>query len=241
MFDVENVKFVLVTNIIQLQASINKLYGNLVDSKRYLDKFIGFSVTLPNTYKSNDGYDERVLVSITHWDNYANNDEKLRFLNSEYKEFIHTLIKYKELSLREVETFLKYLQIYQSLCDNFNSKTTTGKGLYIILGVYFYCFAHNVVSGILKGSYSIDDIADAIGVTSIDYNKADSSLISIMFYGLHKESSGLSSRFFLPTDQQIKRQWDEALADSFLRKYIPNRSESVCSIIAEAIHKLRLE
>lgn len=47
-FNVENVKFVLVTNTIQLKAAINHAYGESIDASRYLDKFIKFTIQLPN-------------------------------------------------------------------------------------------------------------------------------------------------------------------------------------------------
>ena len=48
VFDVENVKVVLVTNTKQLRAAINHRYGAEVDAQKYLDKFLKYSFALPD-------------------------------------------------------------------------------------------------------------------------------------------------------------------------------------------------
>ena len=47
VFDIENVKVVLVTNTKQLRAAINHRYGAEVDAQKYLDKFLKYSFALP--------------------------------------------------------------------------------------------------------------------------------------------------------------------------------------------------
>ena len=46
VFDVKNVKVVLVTNTKQLRAAINHRYGVEVDAQKYLDKFLKYSFAL---------------------------------------------------------------------------------------------------------------------------------------------------------------------------------------------------
>ncbi|MFV8855373.1 KAP family P-loop NTPase fold protein, partial [Serratia fonticola] len=65
IFDVDNVQFVLVTNTKQLEASIHHIYGQSVDAKRYLDKFVRFTLSLP-TYFKPDNYNNE-LLSPHHW------------------------------------------------------------------------------------------------------------------------------------------------------------------------------
>ena len=52
-FDIDGVQFVLVTNTNQLKASIHHCYGTSIDAQRYLDKFLKFTFTLPNTTNRN--------------------------------------------------------------------------------------------------------------------------------------------------------------------------------------------
>ncbi|HBL7112095.1 TPA: NTPase, partial [Serratia marcescens] len=125
VFDVENVHFVLITNTQQLEASINHLYGQSVDAKRYLDKFIRFTFTLPN-YLKPDNYTS-TYTSTMHWDNITNNSPSLRVVNGEAGKFIKSIIDSGMLSLREVETFARYIDIHQNISpDKITDRTYFG-------------------------------------------------------------------------------------------------------------------
>ena len=76
VFDVDNVQFVLVTNSNQLRASINHCYGKDIDSQRYLDKFVGFSFSLPNAFKPDRH--RSALVSVHHLEGLIRESESLR-------------------------------------------------------------------------------------------------------------------------------------------------------------------
>ena len=66
VFDIENVKVVLVTNTKQLRAAINHRYGVEVDAQKYLDKFLKYSFALPEkVVAQTEQY--RVWVSIHHF------------------------------------------------------------------------------------------------------------------------------------------------------------------------------
>ncbi len=66
VFDVENVKVVLVTNTKQLRAAINHRYGAEVDAQKYLDKFLKYSFALPDKVVARIE-EERALVSIEYF------------------------------------------------------------------------------------------------------------------------------------------------------------------------------
>lgn len=65
-FNVENVKFVLVTNTIQLKAAIQHAYGSTINAQRYLDKFIKFTIALPHKF---DHYAYRPKISSVEYFN----------------------------------------------------------------------------------------------------------------------------------------------------------------------------
>jgi hypothetical protein len=162
VFDVENVKFVLVVNRTQLEASINHHYGSGLNAKRYLDKFIAFSITLPEKLK--DYGSKGATVSSVHFNLcvtrstalsnafYKNNRES--FLYGE----IYAMCLLEGLSLRELETFIRYLEIYQSIKPNGcgfdaeNGLVSTARAF----GVYLYCFhqktAHELTIGRISTS-----------------------------------------------------------------------------------------
>lgn len=113
IFNVEGVKFVLVTNYTQMKASINHCYGKEVDAQRYLDKFIKFSFKLPSEIL--DKNQKSQLASVEHAKQEINKRNLLKqspLIAHPNITFINELIIQNELSLREVETFIRHMEIY---------------------------------------------------------------------------------------------------------------------------------
>jgi predicted KAP-like P-loop ATPase len=121
-FDVPNVRFVLITNKKQLKAAINHCYGASVDAHRYLDKFVKFTISLPEV-TAKDTHNES-LASIAHYKNLVQasnvlNDLKLSECHT--IRIVETVIKANSLSLREVETFVRHIEIYVTLSEGAHS------------------------------------------------------------------------------------------------------------------------
>lgn len=110
VFSIPNIKIVLVTNMEQLKLSISHRYGIAHNSQRYLDKFIKFSLRLPkNDYwgvADNSFNYFFLLVS------QSNNLRGMSFDNQEIKNFVRELIFCNNVSLREVESIVRLLNIY---------------------------------------------------------------------------------------------------------------------------------
>ncbi|CQJ45096.1 KAP family P-loop NTPase fold protein [Yersinia rohdei] len=238
VFDVENVSFVLVTNTQQLQASINHIYGQSVDAKRYLDKFIRFSFTLPDFYK-NDGFNS-VLTSTYHWNSIISSSNELRTVNTEASKFINSLIEAKRLSLREVETFARYVEIYQRIATNkISSRTFFGYTLFWLLGIYLYCFEKELALNISTSKIDIDVLADALHIKTFNFDiEKYPSHLEMVFYALLAESNGNSKYFPKPTPEQ-KTMWDGLVEGLFKNAY--QRPDSLCDIIAQSIDELQLK
>ncbi|CZG09224.1 P-loop NTPase fold protein [Legionella pneumophila serogroup 1] len=115
VFDVEGIKFVLVTNLNQMKASINHCYGQAVNAHHYLDKFIKHSFKLPLDIK--DELNQQIHVSCKHAEILIQNNKTLEknLYGIQSLSFIKELIIQNELSLRQVETFIRYLSIYTVL------------------------------------------------------------------------------------------------------------------------------
>lgn len=73
VFDVENVKVVLVTNTKQLRAAINHRYGMEVDAQKYLDKFLKYSFALPDKIVARFEK-ERALVAVEYFKQLIRNN-----------------------------------------------------------------------------------------------------------------------------------------------------------------------
>ncbi|MGE4345586.1 MAG: P-loop NTPase fold protein [Geoalkalibacter sp.] len=168
IFDVEGVQFVLVTNFDQLRSSINHCYGNGLDAQRYLDKFVQFSLSLSDTHKPR-GY-EVVLASVTHLRRQIAQSELLNnksITSAGVESFLFSLVEANRLSLREVETLVLYLEIYQSLTDGKGvaENTIFGYCLLRILGVYLYCFKPGIAERLVRNKFELSEIASTLGKT----------------------------------------------------------------------------
>lgn len=144
-FNVEGVQFVLVTNTQQLRSSINHCYGSSIDSQRYLDKFVKFTVNLPAFVS--DGYSQ-TNISLSHYRNLVAQSSSLRNKKLEQNgtiAFIEHIFSIKQTTLREIETFVRHLEIAQTLNEStFAENTIYGYQLLNILAVLLHCFEPSI-------------------------------------------------------------------------------------------------
>lgn len=242
VFDVENVQFVLVTNFDQLRSSINHCYGNGLDAQRYLDKFVQFSLSLSDTHKPN-GH-EAMLASVTHLRELIAHSELLnnKIMTSEgVDSFLSSLVEASKLSLREVETLVLYLEIYQTLSDGKGvaENTIYGYCLLRIFGVYLYCFKPDVVKGMLRNKVVISEIAAVLGKGQL-FNKFDQEYpgpgdtVLAMF---NAEFGNQDETFFLSVEE--KEKWAETFSRYF-RSGVSGRRGRFTKIAVEAIETMKL-
>lgn len=210
IFDTHNVYFILVTNTKQLRASINHIYGYSLDSQKYLDKFIKYTISLPDTYKN--GRSENCKTSVTYWLQLAKESPSLSLIEKHIGEGVRQLISQTNLSLRETHTYARNLNIFQTLEENrFTEHTYFIYRLIFITAVYIHCFGDkNLLKNELT-SESVDKLADLLKVDSIPYSferTSDVSRITIMFYGLIKDSLYVNTRFAPKNEIELK-QFDD--------------------------------
>ena len=170
VFDVKNVQFVLITNSDQLLASINHCYGSAVDSRRYLDKFLGFSFVLPNTFAA-DSHNFK-LVSTNHLTRLIAQSDLLKdsaISMDGVRAFLDALIAANNLSLREVETFAKYAEIYQAITnsDGLRRDVNLGFSLMKCFAIFVFFFRPRLAEQILAGSYMEADVLALFGQDSL--------------------------------------------------------------------------
>lgn len=207
IFDTQNVYFILVTNTKQLRASINHIYGYSLDSQKYLDKFIKYTISLPDTFKN--GRYENFKASVIYWLQLAKDSPKLSLIEKHIGEEVRQLITQTNLSLRETHTFARNLNIFQTLEEN----RITDRTYYIyrcifIIAVFIHCFGDKNLLKEELTSESIDKLADLLKVDAIPYEFETTSSVSritIIFYGIIKESIYINKRFAPKNEIELKK------------------------------------
>lgn len=194
-FDVKGVQFVLVTNTSQLRAAINHRYGPLVDAQRYLDKFLKFSFCLPDGVLGTNYYNDKRLASAEHFNNLIKESAVLKSTDlSDYSDglgsFVNTLIIHNKLSLREVETFVRHLEIFKILNPSFDSRFCNGTQLLQVFGVYIFCFRQDIEDSIRTNKTDADTIVKLLSANNASELEAG--------LGSHLHSNIIA--FFLASD-----------------------------------------
>jgi len=111
IFSVQGITFLLVLNRKQLEASVKSRYGNDIDASLYLQKFVTLWLSLP---RSSQQYDDNGKKYLNHaLDSMLKEDEQ--FQNTELKELLIDIVKYKKLSYREIERILSYVAILHNM------------------------------------------------------------------------------------------------------------------------------
>ena len=212
IFNVKGVRFVLVVNESQLRASINHCYGSAIEAQRYLDKFLKFKTEIPDTFPRSPA--ERMNVSIEHFSNCCRNNPKLLFLarsNEGLFGFVASLIEENKLSLREVETFVRYSEIYHALTGERSVEGKVyGVQLPMIFAIYMACFHPEITSGFNEVGPAIHEIVSILGVdTPASFSgrfPVPAQVIAMMLV----QGSGVVIDEFQLTDEEEER-WNEEI------------------------------
>ncbi|MCW2105392.1 UNVERIFIED_ORG: putative KAP-like P-loop ATPase [Rahnella aquatilis] len=238
VFNIPNVKFVLVTNTQQLQAAINKSYGYSINAKKYLEKFIKYSYTLPINYKNE--FHEKTQISISYFKKLVSESTLTSQVNEQLFHFTDGLIAKNNLSLREVETFVRYFEIYQSVSKQpLTMRTKFGYLAYTLMSIYLYTFHRELSAEIQSGKINVDIIAKALNYTRISFD--DSALRdypNVLLYGLYTESTTLRSEILDKSTERQRQVIYERISLFFDNQY--DSSEQNIKILKSALDVLSL-
>lgn len=100
LFSVENVCFVLVTNLTQMEAIIKKTYGAETEARTYLEKFYQHKIVLPQPNTPDQKQRNKYLLHL--WEKLNPNFKDSRHAEI-VREEIRFLVNVHELSLRKIE------------------------------------------------------------------------------------------------------------------------------------------
>ena len=172
VFDIENVEVVLVTNTKQLRAAINHRYGAEVDAHKYLDKFLKYSFALPEKVVA-QFEEERALVSVKYFKQLIRESRMASELQGLIEErnvrinFISDMVERNNLSLRETERLVRFLEIYHSLSGGLGKDFIWQYVLLRITGVFIFCFYPNLMDDINKNCAYSRDFAQIFNIQSL--------------------------------------------------------------------------
>jgi hypothetical protein len=237
VFDIDNVSFVLITNIQQLKASINHCYGEAIDAQRYLDKFIKFSIKLPNDHKAISHDINK--NSLAHYEQLIQKSESLQKCELDaraFLEFIEELISIHSISLRETETFVRHLEIYQILTNNegLSANIPLGNKLLLLLGVAIYTFSPSLTKDFESKVVDAKQLGaflqeDELGELGVDHPNPKQILAVILGQECH-----INSNIFTPHTEN-KSEWEDQIRLYFssfhMRLSIDTHSDIIRKVI----------
>jgi len=244
VFDVENVQFVLVANFDQLKDSINHCYGLGVDAQRYLDKFVKYTYKLSPIFTTDQH--KFTLAAVAHARNMIQEHEALAksaLKSNGYLHLIETLIRTNNLSLREVETFVRYIEIYNVLCKDkgFPEDLVYGYGLLRLLAIYYFCFQAGLCEQIDRGQIDGTKLAQVFGISAHtqhrNYERRDQNMVlaALLFLESTTPVGGLDV-----ANEEDLSEWESDIRRLFNSGgFPPERGERI-KIIRQAIQTLRM-
>lgn len=155
VFDIPEVKIVLVTNLAQLRAAVNHRYGDIVDSHKYLDKFIRLVYTLPKKSSTNNP-----SVSIQYfWDKVEKSDNLKRAFSQDgyYSKLVDTVLDSNTVSLREVETIIRNLEIYFYLQGG--TEFNSDQKIIVLTTILLHCLKPSLLQDLLNWRADANELA----------------------------------------------------------------------------------
>ena len=251
VFDVENVKVVLVTNTKQLRAAINHRYGMEVDAQKYLDKFLKYSFALPDKVVARFE-EERALVAVEYFEQLVRNNgiagELKGLIEQEVTmDFIRDMIERNGLSLRETERLVRFLEIYHSLSQKLSGTTRWQYAVLRVTGVFIFCFHPNLIDNINKNRTDAKDFARLFNIQSlreIPQNSpslldTNTDAIAVMLI----DYSTTEDPHFKTYEISNWHNWMNQVNENFLEgsEIYPKSKEGVFSILKDTFRVLSLE
>ena len=249
VFEVENVKVVLVTNTKQLRAVINHRYGMEVDAQKYLDKFLKYSFALPDKVVAPFGM-RQTLVSVEYFKQLTQNSRMASELQALIDErsptigFISDMIERNNISLRETERLVRFLEIYHSLSGGLN-KVIWQYALLRITGVFIFCFYPSLMDDINKNRTDSKDFARLFNIQSLSSLPKNSSGVIHTYTNVIAMMLILNSQMntHFNFENYYLKEWQRLIDEKFLEhdEIYPRGMDGVLFILKETFRILSLE
>lgn len=245
VFDVENVKVVLVTNTKQLRAAINHRYGLEVDAQKYLDKFLKYSFALPEKVVAQ--FEEKQdLVSVEYFKQLIRDGNLKGLIGQEITiNLISDLIERNDLSLRETERLVRFLEIYHSLSQKLSGDIRWEYAVLRVTGVFIFCFYPELMDGFNKHRVDTKDLARLFNLQSlpsVPLNRSNINFTDVIAVMLIMFNDIKDTSFTFATPEH-KEYWAKYINETFLKNpdIFPLGINEVLSILKETFQVLSFE
>jgi KAP P-loop domain protein len=179
VFEIDKIKIVLVANMKVIRLAVDHRYGHGVNSYSYLDKFIKFRITLPNSSKSIVEFSDDKNNSFTYLEHLVSNSSLLKGEyhndltkgnNTNYllnRELILSLVTRNNVSLRDVEKIIRNFEIYTAI--NKEEKRSPLMAVLYTFSVFLFAINPEMLFGLSKGNADIESVANVVGDLSSGY------------------------------------------------------------------------
>ena len=244
-FQSDKIQFVLVTNLFQLKGNVHQCYGDDFDADYYLDQFINFSFSL--SVQFGQGYD-LISASRAHFTNLLRDSDLLKetcLHDDDVLGFISYLIRVNSLSLRDVETLIRYFEIANTLSNLLSQNQALGFKLLQVFAVYLFCFEKELSQELFDNHIDVRKIMDSLGKeivfnlqsTVIDEHnhrpKHSDLLLALISY------EATENQALFNFDDDLKQKWQAELQPLFDEAVLDGK-ESKVAIITNTLKELML-
>lgn len=219
VFEVKNLKFVLLANRNQLLASIKNIYGDGVDAVSYLDKFLGYSFKISPFYITSNKPDTLATMELFKRKIAEDSDLKDTFINidNNIKMLIETLFQIHHTSLRGAKTFIRFLQIYRILSNReiFCIRPHLGKDYFRVIGTFMFCFEPEKCTAIENNSLSSAEFSSTIRNSSVINLKVTNFSLPELLSLLFADEKGVSLEYERGPNETAKENMQISAKENF--------------------------
>ena len=220
-----------------------------VDAQKYLDKFLKYSFALPDKVVAKFEK-ERTSVSFLHFkklmqtSDMENVRNDLMIENNGIMNFISNMIRQKNISLRETERLVRFLEIYHDLTLNRIGRNTWQNNLLRITGIFIFCFYPSLLDDINRNCTNAEHFVKFFNIQTspgMPRERAFNSVETIAML-LILNSDIKDKRFEYP-EFPYERNWQKYINDVFFEdeNISPRRIDGLFSTLKDTFRVLSLE
>lgn len=177
LFSVSGITFLLVMNRKQLEASVNKRYGQSVIASIYLHKFINLWLTLPRKTGNVDHGSQYLRYALGQM---LNDNEKVK--NDVTTQVLIELVELHQPSYREIEQILSYFALLHNMESEFEKGYIDSYQHLLAFICYLKSAHHTLITLLSNNSISAEELFKKSGLGGIDDDMEDCRLFYLKKY-----------------------------------------------------------